>query len=192
VTRPERFIELLFETNDGRLAQLYDVIGQLDPPRRAFALGLAMPSPTPRVERFKLLATAGIGVYHEWHLKTLPFGRASYDLAMTLARVEVDDHGAPAIPATRGFWTRALTGRDSAVDEDQPIDALWLTDAIGSADLRQRGDRLDQFAFGQRFLRTAPVATDAERADALFTVRNFTRYRMLLLTLERMGIHRPA
>src|SRR5262249_58276660 len=87
VTRPERFIELLFETNDGRLAQLYDVIGQLDPPRRAFALGLAMPSPTPRVERFKLLATAAIGVYHECHLKTLPFGPAPYDLAMTLARV---------------------------------------------------------------------------------------------------------
>ncbi|PYR01835.1 MAG: hypothetical protein DMG00_30365, partial [Acidobacteria bacterium] len=55
VTRPERFIQQLFEANEGRLAYLYDVIGQLDPGRRAFALGLWMPNAAVRVERFKAL-----------------------------------------------------------------------------------------------------------------------------------------
>ncbi len=60
VTRADRFIQQLLELNEGRLAYVYDVIGGLDPPRRAFALGLWMPNATMRAERFKAL-TIGAG-----------------------------------------------------------------------------------------------------------------------------------
>ena len=192
-THPERFIELLFVLNDSRTAYLYDTIAQLDPARRAFALGLWMPNAVERTERFRLLATAGVNAFHEWHIRTMPFGRASYDMGMLLARVDATPSGAPASPWPRGFWTRALTGHDvTGPDEDQPIDALWLVDTIGTADVRQRGERQDQFAFAQRLGRRAPAASDRDRADLQLAVRNFLKYRMLLVTLERIGIRTPA
>src|SRR5262249_3429277 len=158
---------------DGRLAYLYDTVGQLDAPRQAFVLGLWLANASTRLERFLRLATVGVGAYRDWHLKTLPFGRASYDLAMTLARVGVNEDGTPATGLTRGFWSRALVGREAPSDEDQPLDAAWLTETIGSSDVRQRGDRLDQLAFGQRLLRSIPPADDAERSDLLFVIRSF-------------------
>ena len=190
VTRPERFIQQLFEANEGRLAYLYDVIGQLDPGRRAFALGLWMPNAAVRVERFKALTSAGVNSFREWHVRTMPFARASYDVGMTLARIEVDESGAPAAPAARGFWSRVLPGSGS--DEDRPIDAAWLLESIGSADVRQRSERLDQLAFGQRVARIVAAPTDRDRADMLYAVRMFPRFRMLLLTLERIGVANAA
>jgi hypothetical protein len=196
VTRADRFIQQLLELNEGRLAYLYDVIGQLDPARRAFALGLWMPNAVARTERFKALAL-GVGAYREAHLKTLPLGRASYDLSMTLARIEAGPDGAPLAPAARGFWSRVFSGSDlpddparqmRAIDEE-PIDAAWLVEAIGPAEVRMRADRLDQIAFGQRLF---GAADPAARADVLVAVRGLNRYRMLMWTLERIGIRAPA
>jgi len=195
VTRPERFITQLLELNEGRLAFLYDTIGQLDPARRSFALGLWM-NPPARVERFKALV-ASVDAYRESHLKTLPFGRASYDLSMTLMRLEVDADGVPRQPASRGLWSRVFSGADLPDDggrqmrnaEEDPIDAAWLAGAVGSADVRLRSERLDQLAFGQRVFGAADAN---ERGDVLVALRAMSRYRMLVWTLERMGITTPA
>ena len=193
MSRPERFIELLFTLNDSRTVYLFDTIGQLDPPRRAFVLGLWMPNAVQRTERFRQLANEGVAAFREWHIRTMPFGRASYDLGMVLARVDATDTGAPATPWPRGFWARALASHDgSTSDEEAPIDALWLIETIGSADVRQRGERLDQFAFGQRLGRAAGAAADRDRADAQLAIRSFPRDRMLLVTLERIGVRAPA
>ena len=196
VTRPDRFIQQLLELNDGRLAYVYDVIGALDPARRSFALGLWMPNAVTRGERFKALVL-GTGAFRESHLKTLPLGRASYDLQMTLSRIDAGADGAPSAPASRGFWSRVFAGGDLPDDaarqlrniEEEPIDAAWLVDAIGSVELRARADRLDQLAFGQRLFRTAAAAA---RADVLIAVRGLARYRMLMWTFERIGIREPS
>jgi len=196
VTRADRFIQQLLELSDGRLAYLYGAIGELEPPKRAFALGLWMPNAAVRAERFKAL-TLGVGAFRESHLRTLPFGRASYDVLMTLSRVEVDPDGTPIAPASRGFWSRVFSGNDLPDDparqlrtiEEEPIDAAWLIDAIGSVDLRARAERLDQIAFGQRMFATADAA---ERADVLVAVRALGRYRMLMWTFERIGIRAPG
>ena len=196
VTRADRFLQQLFELNDGRLAYLYDVIGALDPARRAFALGLWMPDATVRVERFKAL-TLGVGAYRESHLRTLPLGRASYDLPMTLGRVEVGPDGLPVAPAARGFWSRVFAAGDLPddparqlrnIDED-PIDAAWLVDQIGSVDVRVRAERLDQIAFAQRLFTAAPAGA---RPDVFMAVRGLGRYRMLMWTFERIGIRAPS
>ncbi len=196
VTRADRFIQQLLELNDGRLAYLYDVIGGLDPPRRAFALGLWMPNPTARLERFKAL-TVSVGLFREAHLKTLPLARASYDLSMLLSRVAAGPDGSPAGPAGRGFWSRAFNGSDLPDDparqlrtiDEEPIDAAWLADAIGPMDVRVRADRLDQIAFGQRLFGMADVTA---LPDVLVATRALTRYRMLMWTFERIGIRAPS
>src|SRR5207249_6681602 len=72
---------------------------------------------------------------------------------------------------------------------DAPIDALWLAETVGEADIRQRVDRLDQIAFAQRrFAALAP----ADVPSAIAAVRGLPHYRMLLLTLERIGVQPPA
>ncbi len=196
VTRPDRFVLQLLELNDGRLAFLYDVIGQLDAPRRAFALGLWMTNATARTDRFKAL-TLGLNSIHEWHVRTLPFGRASYDLTMILARIDVDEHGAPRPPASRSLWS-GVFGRGEPPDDaarqprgaaDDPIDAAWLMEIVGSTDVRQRAEHLDQLAFGQRVF---GAAVTGDRADVLLALRALARYRMLLWTLDRIGIRTPA
>jgi len=194
-TKPESFISKLYETNEGRLAYLFDTIGQLDPPRRAFALGLWLPNATVRLERFKLLASSGIGAYRDWHLRALPFNRGSYDLAMTLMRLNVEANGSPRAPAARGFWTRVFAGNDLPDDparqlrgiDEEPFDAAWLTEAVGSGDIRQRGDRLDQIAFAQRLF-----SGTVDRGEVFIAARAMSRYHMLMLGLERIGITAPS
>jgi hypothetical protein len=197
-SRVDRFITQLLELNEGKLAYLYDTIGQLDPPRRAFALGLWTTNPVARGERFKTLAGA-VGAFREAQMRTLPLGRASYDLTMSLMRVAVDADGTPRPPASRGFWNRIYSGThlpppDEAGHqlrdlEEDPIDAAWLAGTIGSADVRTRAERLDQLAFGQRVFASAAAA---ERPDVFLALRALARYRMLGWTLDRIGITTPA
>jgi hypothetical protein len=199
VTRADRFIAQLYDMNDGRVASLYDTIGQLDAPRRAFALGLWMPNSAARLDRFKALANAGTGAFREWHIRTMPFNRSSFDLAMTLGRIQVDDNGAPAMPSARGFWTRVFSSVDVPEDaarqlkglDEEPIDAAWLAEAIGSADVRQRAERLEQIAIGQRVFGDLG-APGRDRADVFIALRALSRYRLLIITLDRIGIRSPS
>jgi hypothetical protein len=198
VTRADRFIQQLLDMNDGRVTALYDTIGQLDAPHRAFALGFWIPDAAVRLDRFKMLATAGSNAYREWHVRTMPFNRSSFDLTMTLGRIAVADNGTPAAPNARGFWTRVFSGVDVPEDaarqvrgvDDEPLDAAWLADTIGSADVRQRAERLEQIAIGQRVF--GDVAAGRDRADVFVALRAISRYRLLILTLDRIGIRSPS
>jgi hypothetical protein len=197
MTRPERFLIALFEISEGRLAYLYDVAGRLDPARRAFVLGLWMEDAAKRVERFRALATIGMGAFKDWHVRTMPYGRASWDLAMSVARLDVTEEGTPAPPAARAFWDRVLASTDLSEDawplanglDATPIDAAWLAERIGEADMRQRVERLDQLAFAQR--RFSALAAD-DTAAALVALRALPHYRMLILTLDRIGVRSPS
>ncbi|HWW85539.1 MAG TPA: hypothetical protein VNZ26_18210 [Vicinamibacterales bacterium] len=198
VSRPDRFVLMLFDVSDGRLAYLYDTIGQLDRSRRAFALGLWISDPTRRLERFRTLATTGLTAFRDWHVRSLPFARASQDLAMTLIRLDVDASGTPRPPASRAFWSRVFgatapdeTARSDRESEDLLIDAVWLAENLGMVDVRQRSERLDQLAFSQRVFDRAS-RDGGVQADVFVAVRAFPRQRMLMLSLERIGVTRPA
>src|SRR6185295_7838612 len=54
---------------------------------------------------------------------------------------------------------------------------------------RSRNERLDQFAFGQRVFAAADATASP---DVLVVLKAFPRFRMLMLTLERIGIRQPA
>jgi hypothetical protein len=196
--RPEPFVGALFGLHEGRLAYLYDTIALLDAPRAAFALGLWIKDPARRVRRFKALAEANRAAFPQWQPAKLPFTRPLHDVGSMLSRVEAEPDGSPSFPALRSWWTWAFESADlppaaaRAPDSragDGPIDAAWLAQIIVSADARDRGERLDQFAFGQR---TFGAADPGDMPDVLIAIRAFPRYRMLMLTLERVGVRHPA
>ena len=127
-----------------------------------------------------------------------PFKRAPHDLVSMLLRAQPQSTGAPAAPAWRALWARAFDASDASGDlatrrathaHGESIDAAWLAETLLQGDVPSRSERLDQFAFGQRALAsTGP----ADLSDALFVLRSLPRFRMLMLTLERIGVRRPA
>lgn len=197
VSRPERFVLALFELNEGRIAYLYDIVGHLDPARRKFVLGLWMNDAAVRLDRFRALATAGIGTFKEWHLRVMPYGRSPWDLAMTLMRVEVTETGAPAPPASRTLWARVFASTELPEEgatahqelDDAPFDAAWLVATVGDSEIRRRVERLDQIGLAQRVF---GASTAADASALLVALRGLPRYRMLILTLERIGVRTPA
>ena len=197
-SQPEAFVRQLIGRSEGRLAFLYDVIGHLDPSRAAFALGSWIEDRGVRAERFRALVAVATSAHPEWDVRAYPFARPWPDLMSMFSRVRVDPMGAPSFPASRAFWTHAFEAsnppRDSAgaherLDSSRVIDAAWLAEAMVLGRLQRRSDRHDQFAFGQRaFAKADPAALP----DALASVAAFPSHRMLMLTLERIGVARPA
>jgi hypothetical protein len=196
--RPAPFIFRLFTRDEGRLAYLYDTIGSLDPARASFALGLWIADTRARVDRFSALGSAVTAMGDTVWTDRSPFKRAPHDLVSMLLRAQPQPTGAPATPAWRVLWARAFDSSDASGDlaalratpaHRDSIDAAWLVETLLQGDVPSRSERLDQFAFGQRAL---ALTDQADLPDALFVLRSFPRFRMLMLTLERIGVRRPA
>src|SRR5439155_2340509 len=122
-----------------------------------------------------------------WRVKTFPFARPLSDLAMLLARVRTDERGRPAL-ALRTLWARAFDIGETD-DAAHPVDAAWLADVILSRDLQVRADRLDQYGLGMRVFGSG---RDSDLASVDEALHAFPRSRMLMLSLERIGITDPA
>src|SRR5258706_4093786 len=196
VASPERFVRAVFGASHGRLALLYSALAQLDGPHVSFAIGSWMPDPEARARAFKTLIGVAVGL-GEWNVNVRPFSRPVHDVTLLLTRVRVQATGAPAAPAARLFWRRAFEGTDVPGDPESRlaglhgegvVDAGWLAEQVCLHDQRTRSDRLDQLSFGQRAFAATP---DAFLPDALVAVRSLPRFRMLMLTLERMGAREP-
>ena len=196
--RPPAFIFRLFTSDEGRLAYLYDTIGSLDPARASFALGMWITDPRARVDRFRALGSAVMAMGPVVWTDQSPFKRAPHDLVSMLLRAQPQSTGAPAAPASRVFWAHAFDSSDASGDlarlratpaDSESIDAAWLVETLLRGNVPFRSERLDQFAFGQRAL---ALSGPADLPDALFVMRSLPRFRMLMLTLERIGVRRPA
>ena len=195
---PARFIPALFTRRAGRLAYVYDTIAELDPPRRAFAMGLWLEDEEVRLAHAKTLINAVADSYPEWPTSQRPFVRPLHDFGTTLLAVAVENDGTPRYPASRRLWERAFDGdalpddparllRDS--ERSGSIDAGWLAQIIAMSDVRVRGQRLMQLAFGHRVFGDAPPG---EAENVLIALRAFGRYRTAMLGLEQAGIRKPA
>jgi hypothetical protein len=98
-----------------------------------------------------------------------------------------------APPNDRAFWGGVFDSDDAATAVSQSaqgrlVDAAFLVESTGAGDIYSRGDRLDQVSFGQRAF--AQVAEGA-RQDAIATLRALPDHRMLLWSLERIGVTNP-
>src|SRR5262245_17393379 len=195
VSAPDQFVRVLYGEYDGRFAEPYDALDAAPAPAAAFAFGFWIADENQRAQRFRTLAAACLNGYHEWRPADHPFSRPLGDLALLLLRIRTDESGAPAAPAGRAFWAAALdvdAGLSGSADAplpggtDGPVDAAWLVTASADLDMYARSDRLDLIAFGQRVFRGT---NDPQAAAAL---RTFRQHRMLMVTLERMGIRTPS
>jgi hypothetical protein len=193
---PDHFIRAVFEASQGRVALVYSALTHLDAPHVRFALGSWIPDVEARIPQFKALIAASTA-REEWAVTLRPFSRPPHDVTQLLARVRVQLTGAPAPPAARLFWHRAFDGDEIPDDpanalrnlqEDGLINAGWLAENVCVTDPRLRADRLDRLSFGQRAF---SAATDGQLPDALVALRSLVRFRMLMLTLDRMGVRDP-
>ncbi len=194
---PDAFIRALLFEPEARLAYLFDVLETASPQSRAFAFGLWIDDDALRAQRFQALGQAVRSSFREWHMEEMPFTRPLNDLSILLLRIGVNGRGEPSAPAQRRFWADSLDASPAldAVGVALPaaaaahtrVDAAWLVQAT-SGDMYTRGDKLDQFAFGQRVFATAG---DGDADVAASVVREMTPRRMLLLGLERIGIRDP-
>ena len=195
--RPERFIPALFAVGDGRLAYLYDLMGDLGPAHRAFALGLWIQDPAVRLERFRMLAAAATTAFEEWSVRQRPFGRPLHDLAELFTQLDPAPDGALRSPAASAFWEYLFDSAElpdgpvplPALEEGAPVDAAWLVQRVLVGDSLQRAARLTQLSFA---FRVFPALAPSSRAEALVALRGVPRYGALMFTLERIGIQSPA
>ena len=196
--KPDRFIRGLFADHDGRTAYLFDAIASLDAPHAAFALGTWIRDPEVRRARFEALADASYRAYSPYQPTERPFLRAPADLLALLTRVRVGAGGEPSPPNWQRFWKAALDGsalpddparqlRDVATDGS--IDAAWLANVILTAVPADRADKLDRLSFAQRVFHGK---AEESLPDVLVAARAATRFRTLMLTLDRVGITDPS
>jgi hypothetical protein len=188
------FIRALLFDPEARLTYLYSAIAEASAHARDFALGLWIEDEALRVRRFEALAMTVRSLYREWHIEELPFARPLNDLAVMLFRIRTRERGAPAPPAQRRFWAAVLganpsldAASETAAASHTLVDAAWLLGAT-AGDMYSRGDRLEQFAFGQRVFGGRPDADSEVTAGVL---REMLTRRMLLLSLERIGVTDP-
>ena len=193
LTRPERFVQILFETDRGRLAYLHDVLSHLDERTLAFALDSSLRDPEERLNRFKRLAGVARRGFVEWDATVAPFVRPPNALAAFFARLRVDDSGVPAGLSSPAFWQRAFDGGAGTPQASPSGSAAWLAEFFLAHPGRERERRVDAFAFAQRvFPRGGQGEAGAEADDLVTAVRSFVAYPVLMLTLERMGVRAPA
>jgi hypothetical protein len=197
VTEPARFARGLFGRDAGRLAYFAETLWALDEPHARFALGLWISDRKLRQERFTALYDVFAQTDSTWSIAEVPFTRPSYDAALLLSNLQLNDGGLIA-PAYRRLWERGVNGIDIPDSNDHQMrepagdgiaDAAFLAGLLTGKLPRERQLIIERVAFGQRNFATSG---DAEMQDALVALRALGRFPAAMLALERIGIRKPA
>ncbi len=197
VTAPDRFIESLFSTDSGRAAYFYHLVDNLDAPHQRFILNSRSSSNGSAHEWID-------AVYKHWFFDSEShwrpeqqvFTRPLSDPSLFIAQIQVDDSGRPIGPMWQSLWRAAFSEgpisvriERSSKSVDVAVDAGFLLERISSKSGIAAVDRIDSFLFAQRVFNNAgPTSTQ----DLTVAIRGFQRFRMLHLSLERMGITSPT
>jgi hypothetical protein len=197
---PNRFILKLLEKDGGRAASLFDTVHALDSRHQAFVLSSWVGAPEARAARFRILHDAYGRLLGAWDPAARPFVRNLYDGAHVLAMTAVDASGRATGPTSARLWRRVLDGTGIPADaagelgnseSDGHLDAAGLLQAL--ADVNQsfavRRARAETWLFAQRVFGAAPRAS---LPDVFVALRGYLRFRVLVCSLERMGVGDPA
>ena len=197
VAQPARFARGLFDRDAGRLAYFADTLWTLDEAHSRFALGLWISDQKLRKERFRALYDVFAQTDSTWSIADVPFTRPSFDAALLLSNLQLNDGGLVA-PAYRRLWERGVSGIDIPDSNDRQMrepaedgiaDAAFLAGLLVGKLPRDRQLIIERVAFGQRNFATSG---DAEMQDALVALRALGRFPAAMLALERIGIRQPA
>jgi hypothetical protein len=198
VSKPAAFIARLLDRDQGRVALLYDAVEHLEAPARSFALGLCEPDASRRWARLYALYQASAAALAGWNPQARPFDRVAFDAAQVLSQLLFLPDGRLSGPDGRSFWSAAFAAAGVPEPPARPIadtavggliDAAWLIEQISVANITLRRQRAEGFAFAQRVF---PTPAGGSLPDILVAVRGLSRFTMLVLTLDRMGIDSPA
>lgn len=195
VSRPDRFIESVLTSDNGRLAYFYDLIAHFDDPHIRFALRL---SDTAKKQRSRQAVDAvyswfGLPDDH-WEPLYRPFIRPVYDGSLLLQALRVDESGRPARPNSRSLWSAVFSRDDIPLQpekqikggNDQIVDSAFLLETAFIKDSLEPRRRVDTILFAQRVFRDT-----SDAPTLLVALRGFARFPVLHLTLERMGVTDP-
>ena len=194
VDRPDDFIRAVLSRDDRTLAYFYDFVAHLDDARRRFVLNLWVDEGRRRSRWWRFY---DVFLAQPRVLPERPFNRTYPDPSLLMAALAVHPSGEPAPPAWRGLWEEVFSGTDlpgnperdvRGVTETELVDAGWLAERVFERAERV-DDRVHVLAFAQRRF---PNAAAAELPDVLVALRGFSRFRALVLTLDRMGVRRAA
>ncbi len=194
VTEPGRFILALMERGQGRLALFYDTAAHLDRPMQAAMMVDRALDGRTRIEALSRLNQAFTATLENWDVGSRPFVRVTDGAGQLLLRTHAEGSGVLSPPSGRQFWQAVFENGDirngaprlvNAGSDDVPLDPADMVRLVCVTDAIERRDRVDTWLFAHRvFGRTPPGGM----RDALLTLRAFPRFRLLMLTLERMGI----
>ena len=132
------------------------------------------------------------------NFEKLPFRRRTFDAALLLREVAVENDGRLVGPSWYQLWREAFGGSDlpenpsenlAKLDPSKTVDADWLLEHVCQSVLRQRRERFEMFLFAQRVFRDRTIE---DGPDILLALRGFAGHRTLMFTLERMGVTTPA
>ena len=189
-----RFILALTGRDDGRLALFYDTVSHLDRPMQAVVLGDGPAPESSRIDRLRRVYRAFALTLDNWDVGTRPFMRVTDDAGQLLLRTRAESTGVLAPPSGGRFWEAVFESGEitsgaprlaNATGDDEALDPAAMIGLVCVSDTVERARRVDTWLFAHRvFARTPPSG----RNDALLTLRAFSRFRLLALTLERMGI----
>jgi hypothetical protein len=181
--RPDRFLPLLFESDRGRVAYLFDVLTHLDAATLAAVIGPNGGNP----DALKRLAALVRRAFPEWDVTTAPFVRPPAELAAFFGRMHAaaDARAGAAAFRSTAFWQRVFD--EPSGSADSATDIAWLAEAVVGHPAREREQRLELFSFVERVFGTAGTTDDVAAAAA-----GIGPYGGLMLTLERMGIRTPS
>ena len=198
LNRPDQFARVLFGRDVGRLAYFAETLWTLDAARARFALGLWIEDRRLRRERFAALYEVFAQIEPAWSVADAPFARPSYDAALLLANIHLNDAGVMAPPAYRRLLERAASSIELPASGDRQMrdaagdglaDAAFLTAPLVGKYTRDRRVIIERVAFGQRVFGDAG---DADTQDVFVALRAYGRYPAAMLALERLGVRKPA
>ena len=196
ITKPDRFIESVLSADSGRVAYFYHLIDSLDSGHVRFALGLHEGSSKRSHVNGWIRSMGGSTSQIRFGFRiVVRFASPRSDPSLLLIQVAVDDTGRPHEPASRFLWEAVF---DSTSLPDRPERQLkpragkadapfWIEAVFGKSQLDPH-DRLDTLLFAQRVF---GAASEQSAGDMLVSLRAFPRFRMLELTLERIGVRSP-
>jgi hypothetical protein len=187
-----RFVPALLGQSGGRVAYLFDSVTWLDQGRRHFILGLGLTNRTGRRQHADALLSAIVTSSRSWSVDAQPFSRPLVDPVTLLQEVRVADDGRLEPPLGSGLLSRVVAGFDLPGDPERELgatdatpDAATLATLASHANVELRLRRRDALLFAQRLATRHP---EAAPRDVFVAARALGRYRLLMLTLERMDV----
>lgn len=189
---PDQFIKRLFDMESGRVAGLYFTVSGVDESRRLFILGLSDAAKDGDV-RFKRLASVFADCYPKVST-SYPFNLRSYDAALLLTQIPLNEKGILAGPRWRKFWEQALSGDGLPIDpkdglrdvaKSGVIDPAWLVDTVCAKVANQRAALFETLLFGHRVF--AGVG-ERDLPEQLVAIRARRLYPAVVMALEQAGI----